>query len=184
VVPSWVQVGNETNNGMLWPLGQASTNMAGFATLINAGYRAVKSVSDTIQVIVHLANGWDNSLFRWMFDGLTANKAQYDIIGMSLYPTASNWTTYNDSCAVNMNDMVTRYHKPVMVVEVGMPENEAATCEAFITDLIHKVRAVTGGKGLGVFYWEPESYNNWQGYGLGAFDDTGKPTVALNAFLQ
>jgi arabinogalactan endo-1,4-beta-galactosidase len=71
-----------------------------------------------------------------------------------------------------------------MVVEVGMPENQAAICEAFITDLIHKVRAVTGGKGLGVFYWEPESYNNWQGYGLGAFDDTGKPTVALNAFLQ
>jgi arabinogalactan endo-1,4-beta-galactosidase len=184
VVPSWVQVGNETNNGMLWPLGQASTNMAGFATLINAGYRAVKSVSDTTQVIVHLANGWDNSLFRWMFDGLAANNAQYDIIGMSLYPTAGNWTAYNDSCAVNMNDMITRYHKPVMVVEVGMPENQAAICEAFITDLIHKVRAVTGGKGLGVFYWEPESYNNWQGYGLGAFDDTGKPTVALNAFLQ
>lgn len=83
-----------------------------------------------------------------------------------------------------MNDMVTRYNKPVMVVEVGMPADEATTCQAFITDLIHKVRAVTGGKGLGVFYWEPESYNNWQGYGLGAFDNTGKPTVAMNAFLQ
>jgi arabinogalactan endo-1,4-beta-galactosidase len=35
-----------------------------------------------------------------------------------------------------------------------------------------------------VFYWEPECYNNWQGYGLGAFDNTGKPTVAMSAFAN
>jgi len=184
VVPSWVQVGNETNDGMCWPLGRASTNMANFAALINAGYKAVKAASDTTKVIVHISNGWDNTLFRWMFDGLTANGAQYDIIGMSLYPTTATWSSYNDSCAVNMNDMVTRYHKPVMIVEVGMAVDQAAACNAFITGLIHKVRAVSGGNGLGVFYWEPECYNNWQGYGLGAFDNSGKPTVAMNAFSQ
>ena len=122
VIPSWVQVGNETNDGMCWPLGRASTNMANFAALINAGYKAVKSVSDTTQVIVHISNGYDNSLFRWMFDGLTANNAQYDIIGMSLYPTVDNYVSYTQSCSVNMNDMVTRYNKPVMIVEAGMPE--------------------------------------------------------------
>jgi len=182
VVPSWVQIGNETDNGMLWPDGQASANMANFAALVTAGYNAVKAVSDTTKVIVHISNGFNNSLFRWMFDGLTANNAQYDIIGMSLYPSASSWSAYNDSCAANMADMVSRYHKAVMVCEIGMPENDPATCEAFITDLIHKVRAVPGGQGLGVLYWEPECYNNWQGYGLGAFDNTGKPTVAMNAF--
>ena len=183
VVPSWVQIGNETDNGMLWPDGQASTNMANFAALVTAGYKAVKSISDTIKVIVHISNGYNNSTFRWMFDGLTANNAQYDIIGMSLYPSAANWAAYNDSCAANMNDMVTRYNKPVMICEVGMPENEATACQSFLTDLMHKVKAVSGGKGLGVFYWEPEAYN-WQGYGLGAFDNTGKPTVAMNAFLN
>jgi arabinogalactan endo-1,4-beta-galactosidase len=182
VVPSWVQVGNETNDGMLWPEGKASTNMAGFSALVSAGYKAVKAVSDTIKVIVHISNGYDNSLFRWMFDGLQANNAQWDIIGMSLYPSATNWSSYNASCLANMNDMVSRYHKPVMVVEVGMPVDPAGVCQSFLTDLIHKVRAVTGGNGLGVFYWEPECYNNWQGYGLGAFDNTGKPTVAMNAF--
>jgi arabinogalactan endo-1,4-beta-galactosidase len=182
VIPSWVQIGNETDNGMLWPDGQASSNMAGFAALVTAGYKGVKAVSDTTRVIVHISNGWNNSLFRWVFDGLTANNAQYDIIGMSLYPSASNWVSYNDSCAANMNDMVSRYHKQVMICEVGMPENQATTCEAFITDLIHKVRAVASNQGLGVFYWEPECYNNWQGYGLGAFDNTGKPTVAMQAF--
>jgi arabinogalactan endo-1,4-beta-galactosidase len=182
VVPSWVQVGNETDNGMLWPDGMASTNMANYAALVSAGYRAVKSVSDTIQVIVHLSNGYDNGHFEWLFDGLKANGAQWDIIGMSLYPSATNWAVYDDSCLANMNDMVSRYKTPVMICEVGMPENDATTCESFITDLIHKVRSVSGSKGLGVFYWEPESYNNWQGYGLGAFDNTGKPTVAMNAF--
>jgi arabinogalactan endo-1,4-beta-galactosidase len=39
-------------------------------------------------------------------------------------------------------------------------------------------------KGLGVFYWEPQSYNSWKGYKLGAFDDTGKPTVAMDAFIN
>ncbi len=184
VVPSWVQIGNETDNGMLWPDGQANTNMSNFAALVTAGYKAVKSVSDTTLVIVHLSNGYDNSTFRWMFDGLTANNAQYDVIGMSLYPTSSNWSSYNDSCAANMLDMVSRYNKSVMICEVGMAENAATACQSFLTDLIHKVKAVPDGKGLGILYWEPECYNNWQGYGLGAFDNSGKPTVAMNAFLD
>jgi arabinogalactan endo-1,4-beta-galactosidase len=184
VVPSWVQVGNETSDGMLWPDGRASTNMTNFATLISTGYRAVKSINDSIKVIVHIANGYDNSLFRWIFDGLKAGGAQWDIIGMSLYPTAANWQSYNDSCLANMKDMIARYNKQVMICEVGMPADEATTCQAFLTDLISKTRSVTGGNALGVFYWEPEAYNNWQGYGLGAFDNTGKPTVAMNAFIH
>jgi arabinogalactan endo-1,4-beta-galactosidase len=29
---------------------------------------------------------------------------------------------------------------------------------------------------------EPECYVNWNSYPLGAFDNSGKPTIALNAF--
>ena len=182
VSPEWVQVGNETNDGMLWPDGRASLNMSNFAQLINSGYDAVKSVFPSAKVIVHISNGYDNSLFRWMFDGLTANRAKYDVIGMSLYPTASNWSSYNTQCLANMNDMVARYNKEVMVVEVGMSWDNASACKAFLSDLIGKTKSVSGGKGLGVLYWEPEAYNNWQGYSLGAFDNTGKPTAALDAF--
>lgn len=178
VVPTWVQVGNETDNGMLWPDGQASTHMAGFAALVNAGYRAVKSINDSIKVIVHISNGYDNGLFRWIFDGLKSNGASWDIIGMSLYPSVSNWQDRNNACLANMKDMILRYNKQVMICEVGMPADQPTACLSFLTDLIGKVRSV---QGLGLFYWEPESYN-WQGYGLGAFDNTGKPTVAMNAF--
>jgi arabinogalactan endo-1,4-beta-galactosidase len=182
ISPEWVQVGNETNDGMLWPDGKASTQMSNFAQLVNAGYDAVKAVMPAAKVIVHVSNGYDNSLFRWLFDGLKTNNAKYDVIGMSLYPTAANWATLNTQCLTNMNDMVTRYGKEVMVVEVGMSWDQAAQSKLFLADLITKTRSVANDKGLGVLYWEPQAYNNWQGYTLGAFENSGKPTGALTAF--
>ncbi len=184
VTPEWVQVGNETNDGMLWPEGKASTNMSNYAQLVNAGYDAVKGVFSSAKVIVHVSNGWDNSLFRWNIGGLINNGAKFDVIGMSLYPSyvAAGWSGANQQCLTNMNDMVTLYNKEVMIVEVGMPWDNAAECKLFITDLITKVKSVTGNKGLGVLYWEPQSYAGWKGYSLGAFDNSGKPTVAMDAF--
>lgn len=182
VTPEWVQVGNETNDGMLWPDGKASTNMNNFAQLVTAGYDAVKAVFPSAKVIVHVSNGNDNTLFRWLFDGLKNNNAKWDVIGMSLYPEPGTWSTMNAQCLTNMNDMVSRYGKEVMVVEVGMSWDQAAACNAFLTDLIAKTKSVTGNKGLGVLYWEPQSYANWKSYTKGAFDNTGKPTAALNAF--
>lgn len=181
ITPDWVQVGNENDDGMLWEDGRASTHMANFAALVEAGYQAAKSVNQNIKVIVHISNGFNNSLFRYIFDGLKANNAQWDIIGMSLYPTTANYTTLDAQCLTNMNDMVSRYGTPVMIVEVGMQASDPTNSRAFLTDIITKVDAVPNHFGLGVFYWEPEAYN-WQGYGLGAFDNTGKPTIALDAF--
>ena len=182
ITPLWVQVGNETNNGMLWPEGKASTNMANFAGLINAGYDAVKAVFPSAKVIVHISNGFDNSLFRWIFDGLKNNGARWDIIGMSLYPTPANWSTMNAQILSNMNDMVSRFDKDVMVVEVGMSWDQSIACKLFLEDLIVKIKSVNNKRGLGILYWEPQAYGNWNGYTLGAFDNSGKPTLALSAF--
>lgn len=87
VTPKWVQVGNEIRPGMLWDedvaLSGASydiyekdvkgldssvdklkypKNFANLAVFINTGYEAVKSVFPNAVVIVHLDNGYDNSL--------------------------------------------------------------------------------------------------------------------------
>jgi arabinogalactan endo-1,4-beta-galactosidase len=189
VTPEWVQVGNETNDGMLWPAntgdpgGRVSVNgFASFAQLINSGYAAVKAVDPGAQVIIHISNGYDNALFEWMFDGLKAAGAHWDVIGMSLYPSTTDWPTLDTECLANMNDMITRYGKPVMVCEVGMDVTQPQASHDFLADIIGKTSSLPGGNGLGVFYWEPECYNNWQGYTLGAFDDTGKPTLAMDAF--
>lgn len=186
IKPEWVQVGNETSNGMLWNDGKASVSMKNYADLTNAGYDAVKAVFPTAKVIVHLNNGQNNATFRWLFDGLKANGAKWDVIGMSVYPAwfipANDWATCNTQVLANMNDMVSRYGKEVMIVECGMSWDSTSASKSFLTDLIAKTRSVTGKKGLGVLYWEPECYNNWQSYSLGAFDNTGKPTAALDAF--
>ena len=77
----------------------------------------VKSVTDSAKVIVHISNGFDNNLFRWVFDGLTSNGAQFDVIGMSLFTlppaTGRPWM----QCLANMNDMVSRYGKPVLILK-------------------------------------------------------------------
>jgi len=177
----WAQTGNETNDGMLWEDGRASVYMNNFAALINSGYDAIKKVNASTKVIVHISNGFDNSLFRWIFDGLQANGAKWDVIGMSLYPDVNNWSALNASCLANMNDMINRYNKEIMICEVGMNVQDSVACNSFLTDIINKTRSLKNNKGLGVFYWEPECYN-WQNYNKGAFNTEGKPTVALDAF--
>lgn len=181
VSPHWVQIGNETNNGMLWPEGRASTQMANFAALINAGYQASKAVFPSAQVMVHLSNGYDSSLYRWMLDGLVANNAQFDLVGMSLYPSINDWSVKAEQCRSNMQMVVNRYNKPVMLVEIGMPWDAPEQSRLFIADLIAKTKSLPANQGLGVMYWEPQAYN-WQGYTLGCFDLSGKPTRAMLGF--
>lgn len=182
VIPKWVQVGNETNDGMLWEDGRASTHMNNFAALITSGYNAVKAVDSSIQVIVHLSNGNDNTMYEQMFDGLKNNGAKWDIIGMSVYPYWANlpWATDDSLALINMKDMIKRYQTKVMVVEAGYLYNQPVAANQYLLDLIAKTKSAGG---LGVFYWEPESYN-WQGYQLGAWNPaTEEPTVAMDAFL-
>jgi arabinogalactan endo-1,4-beta-galactosidase len=177
---TWVQVGNEINSGMLWPDGKTS-NFATLAQLINSGYDATKSVYPGAKVIVHLANGYDNSVFRWFFDNLKSSGGKWDVVGMSLYPSTSNWQSYNSQIAANMKDMVSRYGSDVVVSEVGMDWQQGAVAQSMLKDLIGKTQAV-GAHGLGVFYWEPDAYPGWQGYTLGAVNNQGQLTQALGAF--
>ena len=184
ITPTWIQIGNETNDGMLWEEGRASKSMGNFAALLNAGAKAVRETSPNSKIIVHISNGYDNAMFRWMFDGLKSNKVDYDIIAMSLYPDANNWQTTTEQCYTNMLDMIARYGKPIMISEVGMDVSKATECKNFLTDIIKKNKSLANNMGLGVFYWEPQCHNNWQGYNMGAFSNDGKPTIAMDAFLN
>ena len=184
ITPEWVQVGNEVNDGMLWELGRASTHMNNFAQLVLAGYNAVKAVDNSIKVVVHVSNGYNNTLFRYLFDGLKNNGAKWDVIGMSLYPSSFNWNSYCNQCFANMNDMVARYGSEIMAAEIGMSVSDSVACRGFIENMIANTKQVAKGKGIGVFYWEPEAYNNWQGYSLGAFNSKGQPTMAMNGYTD
>jgi len=186
VTPEWVQVGNEIPGGMIYPEG-SSTNFGQLVQLINKGYDAIKAVSSSSKVILHIDQGNNNSRFRWWFDNAKANGAKYDVIGLSYYPYwlegNPDYTLSIDDLGNNMVDMASRYGKEVMVVEVGGEDTKPQNTYDMLMAVQKKVKAVPDSKGLGVIYWEPEGAKSWSGYSLSAWGADGRPTIALDAFL-
>jgi arabinogalactan endo-1,4-beta-galactosidase len=185
VTPEWVQVGNETPDGMIYPEG-STNNWSQLAQLINKGYDAVKTVNAGTKVILHVDRGNDNQRFRNWFDNAKKYDAKYDVIGLSYYPY---WLDGNpdyilsiDDLGNNLIDISSRYNKEVMVVEVGGEDLKPQNTFEMIMAVIKKVKKVPGGKGLGVFYWEPEGARSWSHYGLSSWGEDRKPTKALDAF--
>lgn len=175
----WVQVGNETTTGMLWPMGDATKSMSNYAQLELSGYNAVKAVYPNAKVIVHVDEGNKLGKFTWLFDGLKENGGKWDVIGMSLYPDDTNWETLTKDCINNINTLKERYNTEVVISEIGMPW-DSENAEAAMTKMVSGCKVIDGC--LGVFYWEPECYNQWKDYTKGAFDNNGKPTSVFNAF--
>jgi arabinogalactan endo-1,4-beta-galactosidase len=187
VQPEWVQVGNEIPGGLLLPEG-STDNWPQLAQLLNTGYDAVKKVSPGSKVILHVDQGNNNKRFRWWFDNATNNKVRYDVIGVSYYPYwlegKPDYTLSIEDLGFNLKDMAARYNKEVMVVEVGGEDTSAQNTYDMLVAVIEKVRAVPGKKGTGVLYWEPEGARSWSRYPLSAWGDDGRPTHALDAFLE
>ncbi|EEF24037.1 Arabinogalactan endo-1,4-beta-galactosidase, putative, partial [Ricinus communis] len=67
VTPEWVQVGNETPTGMIYPEGHTD-NWPQLAQLINQGHDAIKAVSPSSKVVLHLDRGNESQRFRTWFD--------------------------------------------------------------------------------------------------------------------
>jgi arabinogalactan endo-1,4-beta-galactosidase len=183
VTPEWVQIGNEIPSGMLWPEGSTS-NWNQLAQLLNKGYDATKAIDSTIKVIIHIDQGNSNSRFRWFFDNVKLNNVKYDVIGMSYYPywLNSDYTVTIANLENNLKDMVSRYGKEVMVVEVGGDYTKVQNTYDMLRAVIAAVKRVPDNKGLGVIYWEPQGEKSWSGYQLNAWQSDGKPSLALDAF--
>lgn len=187
ITPEWVQVGNETPGGMIYPEGSVKT-WDSLAQLINKGYDAIKAVSPSSKVVLHLDQGNNSQRFTWWFDKATEHGARYDMIGLSYYPFwlkgSPDYTLSIDDLEKNMNDLVARYGKEVMVVEVGGEDRKADNTYDMLREVIKRTRSVAGGKGMGVMYWEPEGARSWSHYALSAWGDDGRPTRAMDAFLE
>ena len=179
IFPEWVQIGNETTPGMLLPVGDIETNPFNFAAFVDAGYEAVKAVFPQSKVIVHLDKGND----RWRYDRalgvLRDYCGRYDVVGMSLYPSADNWDDYARQMAENVAHINSTYGKAVMLCEVGMHHSEGAICKNLISQIFE---LNDSNDFLGIFYWEPEAPSGYNGgYRKGCFEN-GTPTEALDPF--
>ena len=183
----WVQVGNETTHGFLWPMGRAEENMEQYAGLTEAGYQAVKSVYPDAVCIVHLDGGCDEKRYDFIFDGLRKYGAHWDMIGLSVYPywdmdaglTKSEDETLQKAIA-NINRLQQKYGCETMIVETGVLVREPAKGKSFLKKLITAARQETNGKCRGVFYWAPELEGH---YPLGAFQNH-RPTEIMDAFSE
>ena len=183
----WVQVGNETTNGFLWPVGRAQENMRQYAGLTDAGYQAVKSVFPHAEVIVHLDGGCDPQRYDFIFDGLHEYGARYDMIGLSVYPywdlksgLTQSWQESVEKATQNINRLWQKYHKPMMIVETGAEAKQPMEGKQIVSAIINAARNHTHGHCQGVFYWAPELEHH---YPLGAFQD-GRPTIIMDAFTE
>ena len=153
IAPRWVQVGNETSNGMLWSvktdergweitdslgrttithsMGHIKTEPQQYAGFIRTGYDAVKEVFPDALVIVHLDRGHVQALYDYNLDIVLKYGGKFDMVGMSLYPY---WARRNhpelkaDSiitdCIRNIHHVSKKYGCDVMIVETGYEVDE------------------------------------------------------------
>lgn len=183
----WVQVGNETRTGFLWPMGHTGKNMEQYAGLTDAGYEAVKSVYPNAQVIVHIDRGCDQKVYDYIFDGLKKYGARWDMIGLSVYPywdidskVTKSWQETVAGFTANIRHLVKKYGTPTMVVETGVVAKKAVEEKPIMDAIMNAARYECDGDCYGVFYWAPELEG---GYALGAFDNN-RPTVIMDTFTE
>ena len=197
IEPNWVQIGNETTNGMLWPMGQISDTSdmrqwERYARLSNAGYEAAKQVFPDITCVVHVDNAFLPRV-NW-FSRFKAAGGKWDMIGLSHYPFTQDTiapTVMNDLCVADIRQLHNKFGSPVMLSEIGIASWLPEESEACIRDFRSKTDDLDGY--VGVFYWEPEVYDNWRpaeyeplgwgSYNMGAFQD-GRPMQPLISLFE
>ena len=194
IEPRWVQVGNETANGLLWPMGHIEKNPKQYAGFIRAGYDAVKKVFPKAIVIVHLDRGHKQSLYDWNLDIVKKYGGKFDMVGMSLYPYWAmeghpelNAEDIITDCIANIRHVSEKYKCDVMIVETGFEVDEQhpekmEEGRRQLSRVIREARTLTGGHCRGVFYWEPQCLPG--GYKLGAFNSKAAPTAIMEGFVE
>lgn len=181
LLPALVQLGNETNCGMLYSdvsasfpaLNVCDGNWTNLGVVINAAIRAVREVAaDETKIVLHVA---DPKNIEWWFDNITtsANVTDFDIIGISYYPLWHTTIGLNE-LSDNISGFKNRFKKEVMILETAYPwtmesadsynnvfgNNQPLAGFPFTQtgqhDFLVKLnQEVMDGGGIGVIYWEP-----------------------------
>jgi beta-galactosidase len=160
--PDMVQVGNEINHGIVWPDGNVA-NIDQLAQLLCSGTAAVKAVEPKTQMMLHVALGGQNNESVFFIDNMLARGVHFDVIGQSYYP---KWHGTLSDLENNLNDLVRRYNKDVIVVEYSALKEE-----------VNKIAfSLPNGKGKGTCIWEPLS--TWEKF----FDNDGKSNKYLSLY--
>jgi arabinogalactan endo-1,4-beta-galactosidase len=143
--PLMVQIGNESNAGILWPDGRTKDHFEQYAQMIKAGATAAREVDPAIKIVVHHGDGRKLQSIHWWLDGLLSNGVPFDVIGISCNDTGepSVWkATFNDLAI----------HYP----QFGLIAAEYSYHKRELNDAVYHA---PDRRGMGTFIWEPTRHH-------------------------
>ncbi|GJJ09579.1 hypothetical protein Clacol_003802 [Clathrus columnatus] len=167
-----LQIGNEINNGILWPVGEISVNgINPVSQLLNSAVNGAKAAGFSGKTLLHLANGWDwsglDSFFGGVFIPGALSASEIDLIGVSFYPFYDAGATLS-ALESSLTNLANTFKKPIVVAETDWPVScpgvtltepsipvSAAGQTTWIMDIKNILVGLPNGLGQGIFYWEP-----------------------------
>lgn len=173
VRPHMVQIGNEINNGFIYPTAPVDRGYARIAKFLKQGIKAVNDIDPKIKTVIHLAEGASLSGIKYFFDRMVSNEVNFDIIGLSYY---SFWHGPLEEFEETLKELNDLYDKKIAVMEYsyGFTEKSAENANhiynsdmesmggyktsmqgqaSYIRDVNNVVSNIENG--IGTFYWEP-----------------------------
>ncbi len=206
VLPEMVQVGNEINNGMIWPVGKlwlenGEANWDNLALLLKAGIQGVKDAPDgsEIPIMIHAATGGNLQESDTFYKNIMERGVEFDVIGLSYYPW---WHGTFEQLEENLTFLSENYAQDLVVVETAYynnghypePGNGVFDIQPFppteqgqydfmvkLADILKKYPKMKA-----VYYWKPdgldipESKVHYLGRSL--FDQNGNAFKAISAW--
>lgn len=177
LLPEMVQIGNETNSGMVHPYGEVygDATWQELGELINSGISAVRDIEnergEEIKVMLHIAQP-ENVTYWFGQITIAGGVEDFDVVGFSYY------TPYSDVPLNEISSYVESFRndfeREVMILETAyswtmggaddynnlfytesLVEGFPATQEGQRDFMIELIEQVIEGGGSGVFYWEP-----------------------------
>jgi arabinogalactan endo-1,4-beta-galactosidase len=112
--PDIFQIGNEINNGFIFPEGNLSNNESQFLSLLASASNVIRAQSPSTKIMLHYAGIQGAS---WFFSKTTA--IDYDYIGLSYYPVWHG--TDLNLLQQTLTSLGQTYSKKVLIAETSYP---------------------------------------------------------------
>lgn len=115
IKPDIIQIGNEINNGFMWPKADLATHESEFLELLSIASNTIRTQAPKTKIMLHYAGiGADAS---WFYNKMTI--INYDYIGLSYYPI---WHGKNlEEVKSTIITLGQTYNKKVIIAETSYP---------------------------------------------------------------
>lgn len=203
IKPDYVQIGNEINDGFLWPQGKMSSNLAQCKALLGAAAQAFRTHAASSKIILHCAGYTDAPYF---FN--TLSSVDYDVMAISYYPLWHGKDLLSLKTA--LTNLVLQNNKPLIIAETAYPftlgyndytnnivglssqliSNYAASPQGQ-KDFLQQIKNIVTqtNRGLGFCYWGAEwialygptatNGSTWENQALWDFNNQALPAMEV-----